>query len=678
MKFSLLKTSILLIVAVGLYGLSSIGAAANAAVNTSGAPAHLVATLLGSNPIVWIEQKVTASGGQISDRFGAAVVIDGSTAFVSAPCSHLNPNTLQCGPGAVYVFIRSKGAWTQTAKLTASDGVPGSGFGVAMAVEGATVLIGAPGASDGSTGPGAVYVFSESGGSWMEAAKLSASDSVAGDRFGVSVAFAGTTAVIGEPSATVNSNSGQGAAYVFVNSAGGWNEVQKLTSNNGNADDAFGRSVAVSGGTILVGATSAGLRTQGAVYVFDESGGAWSQAAEIVVVGGTVGAGFGGSIAFNGALALVGAPSEKVDVNFGQGAAYLFDKQAGTWVQVARLTANDGAAQDFFGFSVALNDGAAIIGEPSANIGGKQRQGAAYVFTSSNGNWGQTQKLTASDGTEFDHFGGAVALSGTTAIVGVPGANPDAAYFYGVSALGLTVSSPGTVPQGQSYLSQVIATNKASTASPAIAVAMDVSNGTDFVSAVPTQGDCSIASKVVTCNFGSISGNAGTAKADIKLKPTGSIGDIIRNTANVVKATPKLTAGASVEIVKAPPVASDGTLTTDENTPASGTLVASDPDGDPLSFSIVGQPGHGTVTLDDPSTGAYTYTPSQDFSGSDSFTFKANDGQADSNTATISITVNAASPPPPPPSPGGGGATGPLGLAFLALAGLLVCLRRKL
>ncbi|MDN5865487.1 MAG: outer membrane beta-barrel protein, partial [Gammaproteobacteria bacterium] len=118
-----------------------------------------------------------------------------------------------------------------------------------------------------------------------------------------------------------------------------------------------------------------------------------------------------------------------------------------------------------------------------------------------------------------------------------------------------------------------------------------------------------------------------------------------------------------------PPVAEDGTLTTEVNTAKDGTLVATDPDGDPLTFSIVSQPSHGGVTLDDASTGAYTYTPDTGYSGNDSFTFKASDGVADSNTATIAITVNAAPPPTPPKPPLCNGGCG--GFGWLALAGLL-------
>ncbi|MDN5865595.1 MAG: cadherin-like domain-containing protein, partial [Gammaproteobacteria bacterium] len=135
-------------------------------------------------------------------------------------------------------------------------------------------------------------------------------------------------------------------------------------------------------------------------------------------------------------------------------------------------------------------------------------------------------------------------------------------------------------------------------------------------------------------------------------------------------------APAMAKASNGPPVASGGTLKVNENASASGTLKATDADGDALTFSIVAQPTHGSVTLDDAATGAYTYTPTSGYSGADSFTFKANDGQADSNVATISITVNAAPPPPPPPG-GGGGALGDLGLGLLALIGLAGLIRRR-
>lgn len=127
--------------------------------------------------------------------------------------------------------------------------------------------------------------------------------------------------------------------------------------------------------------------------------------------------------------------------------------------------------------------------------------------------------------------------------------------------------------------------------------------------------------------------------------------------------------------VNEPPVADDGTLTTEENQSASGTLKAQDPDGGELTFSIVDQPAHGSVSLEDASSGSYSYTPNQDYVGPDSFTFKANDGEDDSNVATVTITVKAVEPPPDNDDGGGGGML-PFGLAFLALLALVACIRK--
>ncbi len=129
------------------------------------------------------------------------------------------------------------------------------------------------------------------------------------------------------------------------------------------------------------------------------------------------------------------------------------------------------------------------------------------------------------------------------------------------------------------------------------------------------------------------------------------------------------TATVTIKVAKgSPPTASDGTLTVKENQSASGTLQATDPDGDPLTFSIVSQPAHGKVTINNASQGSYTYTPDHGYSGSDNFAFKASNNAGDSNTAKVSITVQKV-------SSGGGGAFG--GLALGLLAALAFILRRK-
>jgi uncharacterized protein (DUF2345 family) len=122
---------------------------------------------------------------------------------VGAPVKNLDT-------GAAYVFTDSGGTWSQQAKLTASDGASDDAFGVSLALSGSTAIVGAPG--NNST-TGAAYVFARSGTTWSQQIKLTASDGAAGDTFGSSVASAKSTAVVGAP----GNNSATGAAYVFVN-----------------------------------------------------------------------------------------------------------------------------------------------------------------------------------------------------------------------------------------------------------------------------------------------------------------------------------------------------------------------------------------------------------------------------------------------------------------------------
>ncbi|MGH8428080.1 MAG: hypothetical protein ACRES7_08885 [Gammaproteobacteria bacterium] len=500
------------------------------------------------DPLVWLEQKVTVSDGAAYDSFGYSAALSGNTALVSAT------------GGAAYVFTESGGTWTQTAKLTASDG--GDGFGNSVAIDGTTALVGAWLATvNDYEYQGAVYVFTDSGGEWSQTAKLTASDAGVDDQwFGASAALSGTTALVGASGDTVNGNSIQGAAYVFTESGGTWTQTQKLTASDGAAQDSFGNSVALDGTTAVVGANETkvnGNYYQGAAYVFSEVGGTWTQAAKLTASDGAMGDEFGSSVALVGGTALVGAEVATVNGKHAQGAAYVFSEAGGTWTQTQKLIASDGVAGDEFGTSVALAGSTVLVGAFNATVNGNDYQGAAYVFSNSDGSWSQTQKFTAIDGAADDYFGSSVALAGTTALVGADGATVNsnvyqgAAYFEGESDLGLAVSAPQTVGQNQTYVSQTIATNNASAASPAVSATMTVPAAASFISAMATQGSCSEASGVVTCDFGSINGNAGTATANVTLKATGAPGTMIDNTASIAKATPPLTASAPTGITGA-------------------------------------------------------------------------------------------------------------------------------
>ncbi len=512
------------------------------------------------DPLVWLEeQKVTESDGAPYDEFGNGVAISDTTAIIGAPDVAVNGNPFQ---GVVYVFNKSNGIWTQTAELTASDGAAFNNFGNTLALSGTTALIVAPGATvNGNSSQGAAYVFTESDGTWTQTAKLTASDGAANDDFGSTVAILGTTALVGEVLATVNGNSFAGAAYVFSESNGSWTQTAKLTANDGNAYDEFGWSLSLSGASALVGAVCAPSNGTvcgpGKAYVFEESNGSWSQTAELTPSDGISGDSFGAAVALDGSNALIGAQGASPNGNTWQGAAYMFTKTNGTWTQTQKLTASDAALGDRFGVPVVLSGTTAFIGAYYDTINGNSGQGAVYEFDQAeNGTWTQTAEITASDGGESDHFG-IVALSGKTLLVGAPCApydptnfacGPGWAYFFDLADLGLAVSAPQSAGQGQTYVSQTIATNDASAASPAVSATIAVPAAASFVSATASQGSCDEAAGIVTCDFGQISGNAGTATANVTLKAAGNVGDTIDNTASVAKATPALSASAPTTI----------------------------------------------------------------------------------------------------------------------------------
>jgi hypothetical protein len=369
-----------------------------------------------------------ASDAMAYEEFGSSVAVSGSTAVVGAYGRNSFGHPYG---GAAYVFTGSGGTWSQQAELTAIDGTTNGEFGYSVAVYGSTALVGA---LDNLSGSGAAYVFTSSGGTWSQEAELTAADSAPGDRFAL-VALSGSTALVGAPA----KNTGTGAAYVFVLPS----QQAKLTAADAAANDRFGVSVAVSGSTAVVGAYGKNTGA-GAAYVFTRSGSTWTQRAKLTATGVAAGDYFGYSVAVSGSTVVVGAPATSPNT----GAAYVFTGSGSTWTQRAKLTATGGAPGDRFGYAVALSGSVAVIGATGSN----SNTGAAYVFTGSGSTWTQQAKLTAADGAAGDYFGYAVALSGSTALVGAPGKSTStgAAYVYAGSGSSwpqqaeLTASDPAT------------------------------------------------------------------------------------------------------------------------------------------------------------------------------------------------------------------------------------------
>jgi len=331
----------------------------------------------------WTLQKKlgSISGGGSGAAYGSAVAIDGDTAVVGA----IHDATAQAGDtGAVYVLVRNGTTWTQQQKVTASDGDTGDLFGFSVALSGDTLLVGARSAdTTKGTDAGAAYVFVRNGTTWTQQQKVTASDGSAYNLFGLSVALSGDTAFVGCPNASTAGGLGAGAAYVFTRSGSTWTQSQKLTASDGSDSDFFGIAVALDSDSAVIGAYNddpGGLSNAGSAYVFTRSGSTWSQQQKLVAADAAADDNFGRRIAMSGDTALVGAPLDDTAGGVNAGSAYVFTRSGSTWSQLTRIAASDGATSDSFGDSVGISGSMAIVGAYLDDIGTTTNAGSAHVF----------------------------------------------------------------------------------------------------------------------------------------------------------------------------------------------------------------------------------------------------------------------------------------------------------
>ena len=274
----------------------------------------------------WTQQaQLVASDGAGDDHFGISVAVSGNTAVVGAYNDDVGANGDQ---GSAYVFTRSGSTWTQQAQLTASDGASNDLFGQSVGISGDTAVVGAYHDDVGSSvDQGSAYVFTRSGTTWTQQAQLTASSTF---EFGVSVAVSGETVVTGAQFGDANDF---GAAYVFTRNGSSWSQQAQLTASDGAQNDFFGFSVAISGDTAIVGAFQDDVganSNQGSAYPFARSGSTWNQQATLIASDGAALDLFGDSVSVSGNSVVVGARSDDVGSNGNQGSAYVFAQQAGS------------------------------------------------------------------------------------------------------------------------------------------------------------------------------------------------------------------------------------------------------------------------------------------------------------------------------------------------------------
>jgi len=353
---------------------------------------------------VWYEaRKFLPNDGSVYDFFGQAVGISGTTGIVGTHYDDTNGRYA----GAAYLIDTSTN--TQIAKLLAEDGSTGDYFGYSVSISETVCIVGAYSDSDNGNVSGSAYLFDTR--TAMQSAKLLPADGERGDRFGYSVATEEDVCVVGAPYDGDNAYQ-SGSAYLFETGTG--RQRAKLLATDGATMDYFGHSAAISGTACLVGAPEDedNGNNSGSAYLFDTRTG--TQIAKLLPEDGATYDNFGYSVAISGTICIVGAYGDDV-VGRSSGSAYLFDTSTGT--QIAKLLPQDGAADDYFGLSVAISGTTAIVGAKH-NDDFAKNSGSAYLFDTSTGT--QIAKLLPSDGAIRDRFGHAVAISGTTYLVTAP------------------------------------------------------------------------------------------------------------------------------------------------------------------------------------------------------------------------------------------------------------------
>ncbi|MEX1024525.1 MAG: FG-GAP repeat protein [Planctomycetota bacterium] len=351
-----------------------------------------------------------AAGDPFDDsRFGSALDVSGAIAVVGAPSSFVPSD-----PGAAYVFERDGLLWVEVAKLTPPDGASADRFGTSVAVHGSTVVVGAPLDDDGGMSSGSAYVFTATGGAWSFARKLTAPDAAAGAVFGTAVAIQSDTIIVGAPRAPLN--PGHGAAYVFVGSGANWSlQAQLAASDTALTQREFAETLAFDGDRCVIGTQSDIAGGEGAAFVFERSGVAWSETAMLTATlpfpSPSVSDEFGSPVALDGDTIVVGAPGYDGGGSYDEGAAFVFVKNGAAWSQETMLVATGGATVTNVGRSLALAGDDVLLGSRVAV------SGSVHHFRRRGTNWNELGSLLPAGASDFDDVGAALAVDGDTLLI---------------------------------------------------------------------------------------------------------------------------------------------------------------------------------------------------------------------------------------------------------------------
>jgi len=409
----------------------------------------------GSN---WAADGVWESRDEDEDDYaGYSVAIDGLYAVVGV----LGDDDTAVFGGAAYVFRNFGAAWALEARLSGGPDSSFQGrFGADVDIDGLRLVVGADReAASAVLRSGAAYVFERhAAGDWRLEERLEASIPREDARFGSSVAISGDSVLVGA-SSDQGSAPGTGAAYTFRFENDAWAFGQKLYAGGGVVNDDFGFCVAIDGDRLAVGAPRANPlgNDSGEVYFYRHDGSTWIAQSVASSSNDGAGARFGASLGLSNGLAAIGAPGD-FD---GEGRVHVYEDALVTWLHRTELAAIGALPGDLFGSSLDLDQGNLVVGAPDANVFGAY-SGAAFAFQKSGSQWVETQ-LQPFTGSAGDGFGTSVGVSGERYLVGAPyrdlafddmGATYvfDLANLPSIVAFGLGDGSFGSCPCGNDSL----------------------------------------------------------------------------------------------------------------------------------------------------------------------------------------------------------------------------------
>ena len=329
--------------------------------------------------------KLVANDAAQDSYFGRSVSLSGNGNYLIVGSAYTD--TSYTNDGSAYIFVRdtSNNTWSQQSKLLASNAEASDYFGsqVTMNFDGTYAAIGVPSEDTGGTSAGSVYIFARSGSSWSQQAILQSSDVAVNELFGISIDInSDASYLIAGSRAAVSGLTNAGAAYIFTRSGSTWTQQAKLVASDPIANGGFAYNVRINSD-----ATIAAMRSvsngEGAVYIFTRSGSSWSQEAKITVSASLTNFGFDIALSDDGVFLLAGARLDDTTAD-NAGAAYVFKRSGTSWTQQIKLQSSDAEANDLFGSIVALSgDGStAIMGVVNEDTG-YTNAGSAYVFEAS-------------------------------------------------------------------------------------------------------------------------------------------------------------------------------------------------------------------------------------------------------------------------------------------------------